>query len=62
MVSHKIPEVVMRILMGDDITFKIKHECILILITLLFEGNEMAQNTCLKFAKDNDNSDFLKFL
>lgn len=52
----------MNIMMDENVTFKVKHECVLILITLLFEGNEKAQEACLTFCKDPANFDFMIFL
>jgi len=57
-----IPELVMKLMMDRNNAFRIKHECVMVTIALMFEGNKKAQQRVKDFVMSNGNEELFIFL
>jgi hypothetical protein len=57
-----IPDLVMKLMMDRNNSFRIKHECVMVSIALLFEGNKKAQAKYKEFVMSNGNEELFIFL
>ncbi len=43
LVDMDVIELVIRLMMDAKLSFKVKHECVMVMVALLFGGNKRAQ-------------------